>query len=363
MKALLRFNTACRAVPSDGCSGHPIRAARLFKSFGALLLFTVLQGCSSPDLERMDYLGEALGTTYAITVFSEEARDLQPKIDSVFAVLNQSMSTYLPGSDITRINNGDTTVVADAMFREVLAASREIHRATAGYFDPTVGVLVEAWGFGPGPALEQMDQATVDSLLRFVGLEKVELTPDNRIRKEWPQTRLDFNAIAKGYAVDRLAHMLETQGSSNFLVEVGGEVRTRGMQPEKNQPWRVGIDDPQAEGQRSIKRVVSLSDRAMASSGNYRKFRVDPETGTRYVHTIDPISGFTKNSNILAVSVIAPTCMVADGYATAFMAMDLQQSSALLEASPDLEAYIIYLDEAGETREFATEGFRTLMQP
>ena len=190
-------------------------------------------------------------------------------------------------------------------------------------------------------------------------MHKITLTPGNRIRKETPGIRLDFNAIAKGYAIDRLALLLEQAGSEHFLVEVGGEVRTRGRQPEKGQPWRVGIDDPEASGGRRIKQVVELEDASMASSGNYRKFREDPQTGRRYVHTIDPLTGFTRDSNILAVSVIAPTCMVADGYATAFMAMDLEASRELLDNSGDLEAYIIYLDAEGNTREFVTEGFRS----
>lgn len=357
MKALSRFKPA---------RGRAI-ACRVFGEFRAAALTLALAlvaatGCSGPELQRQDYRGQALGTTYAITVFGADREDLGPQIDSVFEVLNQSLSTYLPGSDISRINDGDTTVVVDEMFREVLAASREIHRASGGRFDPTVGILVDAWGFGPGEALE-MDSTTVDSLRQFVGLDKITLTPDNRIRMASPGIRLDFNAIAKGYAIDRLAVLLEQAGSQNYLVEVGGEVRTRGRQPEKDQPWRVGIDDPQAAGTRRIKQVVELADASMASSGNYRKFREDPETGIRYVHTIDPLTGYTRNSNILATSVIAPTCMVADGYATAFMAMDLEASRELLENSGSLEAYIIYLDAKGDTREFATEGFRSRIVP
>ena len=351
MKALSRF----KSTRGWACIGRV--SAKLGTGCLALVL-AVAAGCSRPELQRRDYRGQALGTTYAITVFGADREDLGPQIDSVFTVLNQSMSTYLPGSDISRINEGDTTVVVDEMFREVLAASREIHRATGGRFDPTVGILVDAWGFGPGAALE-MDSTTVDSLRQYVGLDKITRTPDNRIRKETTGIRLDFNAIAKGYAIDRLALLLEQAGSEHFLVEVGGEVRTRGRQPEKDQHWRVGIDDPQATGARQIKQVVELEDASMASSGNYRKFREDPQTGRRYVHTIDPLTGFTRDSNILAVSVIAPTCMVADGYATAFMAMDLEASRELLDNSGELEAYIIYLDAEGNTREFVTEGFRS----
>jgi thiamine biosynthesis lipoprotein len=271
------------------------------------------------------------------------------------------MSTYIPDSDISRINRGDTTLQVDAMFREVFEQATTVYHASSGSFDPTVGILVDAWGFGPGEAMA-LDSLKVDSLLQYVGFDKVELRADNRVRKQHPAIRFDFNAIAKGYAIDRLAVMLEKKGVPNFLVEVGGELRTRGGNPDKNKPWTVGIDDPQVTEGRVIKQVVALEDRSMASSGNYRKFRVDPETGEKYVHTIDPRSGYTRNSNVLATSVVAPTCMIADAYATAFMAMDLVDSRELLEEDSDLEGYIIYIDDSGETQEYMTPGFAALVR-
>ena len=183
----------------------------LLKLCSAVALLGAL-GCQSGALHEQQYQGGALGTSYAITVFGPSAEDLQPQIDSVFRVLNQSLSTYIPQSDISRINAGDTTIIVDAMFREVFEASREVHRATDGYFDPTVGILVDAWGFGPGTALE-MDSLVVDSLLQYVGLDKVRITSDNRVGKQLPGIRLDFNAIAKGYAIDRLAAMLDARGA------------------------------------------------------------------------------------------------------------------------------------------------------
>ena len=321
-----------------------------------------LAGCGpSAPLQRQQYQGGALGTSYSIILYTESPQDFIPQIDSLFAVINHSMSTYLPDSDISRVNRGDSTVAVDDMFREVFEASRSIWEASGGYFDPTVGVLVDAWGFGPGPALE-MDRLKVDSLLAYVGFDKVSLGPDNRIRKALPQVRLDFNAIAKGYSIDRLARLFDGAGVSHYLIEVGGEVRARGGNPEKDQPWRIGIDDPQVTDGRAIKRVIALDDRAMASSGNYRKFRVDPQTGAKYVHTIDPHTGFTRNSNILAASVLAPTCMVADGYATTFMAMDLDASRKLLAEHPELEGYIIYIDADGAVQEYMTPGFEALIR-
>jgi thiamine biosynthesis lipoprotein len=305
--------------------------------------------------------GNALGTTYSIIYIADEELDYQQDIDSVFQVLNQSMSTYIPSSDISKINEGDASIVVDDMFKEVFGVSSEVHKASNGYFDPTIGVLANAWGFGPGEQMP-LDSLRVDSLLGYVGWEKVKLNPNNTISKEHPSIRFDFNAVAKGYAIDRLGAMLDAKGIKNYLVEVGGEVLAKGTNLVSGKQWSVGIDDPQVETGRQLKRIVSLEDLAMASSGNYRKFRVDPETGEKYVHTINPKTGYTKNSNVLATSVVAKTCAVADAYATTFMAMDLKDSEQLLEKHDELEAYIIYLDENGETQEFFTPGFEGLIK-
>lgn len=309
--------------------------------------------------------GAALGTTYNITYLCPGEVDLQEEIDSVFAAVNQSMSTYIPQSDISRINSGDTTVVVDQMFREVFELSREVNRATDGAFDPTVGVLVNAWGFGPGKAVE-LDSAKVDSLLNFVGFHKVMLTADNKVVKQDPHIEFDFNAIAKGYAIDRLGIMLAQHGISDYLVEVGGEIIAKGTNKSKKKPWIVGVEEPLAKSDsnpegRELKTSLRLQDRALASSGNYRKFRIDPVTGKKFVHTIDPRTGYTKDARVLGASVIADACAIADAYATAFMVMDLEDSRKFLETRNDLDAYIVYLDDTGEESVYMTPGFRSLL--
>ena len=301
--------------------------------------------------------GGALGTSYSITYLASEELDFQQEIDSVFQVVNQSMSTYWPESDISRINRGDTTVLVDAMFRDGFDLSKAVYQKTDGYFDPTVGVLVNAWGFGPGSAIE-LDSTRVDSLLQYVGFNKVRLGPDGRIRKDHPDIRFDFNAIAKGYAIDRLAAMLDQKGIKHYRVEVGGELVAKGENKIKEKLWVLGIDDPQVEEGRRLKVTLELTDAALASSGNYRKFRIDSITGEKYVHTIDPKSGFTKNSKVLGASVIAPNCAEADAFATAFMAMDLEDSKAVLESEKQLQAYLVYLDGDQQVQEYITEGFQ-----
>lgn len=315
---------------------------------------------AEPPIRENRNIGAALGTTYSLIYLSEKPLDFQQEIDSVFAAINKSLSTYIPDSDISKINRGDTRVVVDGMFREVFELSKVVHQQTNGYFDPTVATLVNAWGFGPGKQVD-MDSTRVDSLLGFVGFEKVSISSSNIIVKTHPNIRFDFNAIAKGYAVDRLAEMFDEKGIQNYLLEVGGELVAKGKNKVKNKPWVVGIDDPQIDFARQLKILIHLKDKALASSGNYRKYRIDSITGKKYVHTIDPKTGFTKNANTLGVTILAATCAGADAYATAFMAMDLDDALILLTKQKSMEAYIVYIDEMGAIQEFMTDGFKELV--
>lgn len=329
---------------------------------GALLVLALFPSCGEerPKIVQNTNSGAALGTAYHLIYQSETRLDLQREIDSVFEVVNQSLSTYRPDSDISKINAGDSTIVVDTMFEEVFELSKTIHERTRGFFDPTVGVLVNAWGFGPEKAV-QMDSTVVDSLMSYVGFDKVELTDARTIRKANPLLRFDFNAIAKGYAIDRLAVLMDSKGIANYLLEVGGEVVAKGENKIKKKPWTAGIEDPQAEAGRRLKRAIYLKDRALASSGNYRKYRVDTLTGKKYVHTVNPKTGYTQNSSTLGANVLAATCAEADAYATAFMVMDLDAVIRFLGNETDLDAYIIYLDETGATKEYMTQGFEELV--
>ena len=334
-----------------------------YSCIGTLVLLLVLNGCKPNGDKWVKNVnsGAALGTSYHITYLAKAELNLEREIDSVFQVLNGSMSTYIPTSDISRINKGDSTVIVDQMFREVFELSGKVYEATDGYFDPTVGVLVNAWGFGPGTVMK-MDSVRVDSLLDFVGFDKVSISSDNKIKMDKPGIYFDFNAIAKGYAVDRLAVLLQKIGIENYLIEVGGELVAKGENRVKDKKWVVAIDDPMMEETRSSKRTVYMKDVAMASSGNYRKFKIDPETGAKFVHTIDPKTGYTKNSNILAATVMAQDCATADAFATSFMAMDLERTKAVLAQQKELQGYIIYLDPEGNVLEYMTDGFKKIVR-
>lgn len=328
------------------------------KALIALLPVCLVFSCTAePKIIKNQNVGAALGTSYTMIYLADEKLDYQQEIDSVFAAVNKSMSTYIPDSDISKINRGDSTVVVDEMFQEVFQLSKEIYEKTDGYFDPTVGTLVNAWGFGPGQQV-LLDSLRIDSLMQYVGFAKVALTAEKTIRKEDKNIHFDFNAIAKGYAIDRLAALMDKKGMQHYLLEVGGELVAKGENTANNRAWGIAIQDPEAE---QAKISIRLKDKAMASSGNYRKFRIDSVTGKKYVHTIDPKTGFTKNANTLAVNVLAATCARADAYATAFMAMDLDAAVKFLMKQRTIDAYIIYLDENGETKEFMTAGFKKVV--
>ena len=327
------------------------------------LMLPVLFLLFSCNEEKTDYqlVGSALGTTYNIQYSGEGSENYQKQLDSIFAAVNQSMSTYHKNSDISRINKGATDVVVDEMFQEVYRISKKVFEVSEGAFDPTVGQLVNAYGFGAEKFEKNIDSALVDSLMRFVGFDQVQLTPQGIVEKRTPELYLEFNAVAKGYCIDRIGLFLDQQGITNYLIELGGELLSKGKNQVKDKDWVVGIDDPTNIKERTLTATMLLKDRAMATSGNYRKFRVDEATGTKYVHSIDPRSGFPKMSQVLSTSVLAKSCAVADAYATAFMVLELEDTKMILEQHPELDVYILYTDVDGEIEIFSTQGFEDVI--
>lgn len=326
-------------------------------SIGLLLMFL---GCNkefTPD--EITISGQAFGTSYGVKYYGKitEAPRIKMGIDSVITVVNRSMSTYMKDSDISKINRGDTTVVVDEMFVDVFMLSRKLNKATSGYFDPTVGTLRNAYGFGEKEALEQLDDPTVDSLMQYVGWNKVALRENRTVTKETPNIYFDFNAIAKGYGVDRVAVYMKSKGYKNFLVDIGGEIVASGISEEKKSPWTVGIEGVDSQiGNRTARELVDLSDKAMAGSGNYRKNRVDAISGKEYVHTINPLTGSAERSDVLSATIIAGDCATADAWATACMAMGLERSKKALKGE-GVEAFLVYDDGV-----FVTEGFKKYLQ-
>ncbi len=331
-----------------------------------LFLFVIgllVSSCSKKQ-EAQVFVGEALGTTYQVKFFHVTELQIQMGLDSIFKRINKSMSTYQPDSDISKINAGDTSIVVDKNFRDVFKASEKIYLESNGFFDPTVGNLVNAYGFGPERREESLNDHVIDSMMQYVGLDKIKLLSNNRVIKNQSEIYLDFNAIAKGFTVDVIADYLNYKGVNNYLVEVGGELVAKGVNLESDEAWVVAIDDPlQTEGNRVFKATLYLKNKGMATSGNYRKFRLDSVSGQRYVHTINPITGRSEKSNLLSASVIAKNCTLADGYATAFMALGLERSQEMLSRIEDVEVYFIYSEENEEVKVFSTPGFSEVLRP
>ena len=313
----------------------------------------VFSGCACNKTKIISISGEAQGTTYHISYLTSSKQDFKASVDSIFRKIDTSLSTYLPASIISRINNNDSNVIVDGHFINVYNKSKEVSERTGGVFDYTVAPVINAWGFGFSKK-EKVDSGMIHFLLQYIGFRKVSLQ-NNQIVKEHPAVMLDFNAIAQGYSVDVVASFLENRGIEDFFVELGGEVIAKGDKGD-HEFWKIGIDKPK-EGpveEREVQAVIKLFNQALATSGNYRKFY--EENGQKYSHIIDPSTGYPAKNNLLSASVIANDCMTADAYATVFMVMGLQKSLEFLSANRALNLGVFFIyDDKGTLKTYTSE--------
>ena len=296
--------------------------------------------------------GSIFGTYYNITY--KHDTDLRNDIEKVLNSVNKSLSPFNKQSVITAINNNQD-VEPDSLFTYIFTLAQEISSKTEGTFDITVAPLVNAWGFGFKNA-ENTDSMAIDSIRKYVGYNKISLA-NGKIEKQHPQTMLDCSAIAKGYACDLVADMLQKKGIENFLVEIGGEVVAKGKN-NKAKAWSIGINKPvdDASGSNSqLQEIIHISNKSMATSGNYRNFRY--ENGQKLSHTIDPRTGYPVLHTLLSATVIADDCATADAYATAFMVAGLDKALEICKQE-SLDAYFIYSDSTGKLHPKETEGMR-----
>ena len=321
-------------------------------------LLILLSACHYKTPVRKHIEGQAFGTTYSITCVTEpdDKRPLpHAQIDSLLADLSHTFSIFDTSSIIYRWNAGEDVELNDD-FLAVLELSEGISLITDGAFDCTVQPLVQLWGFGKDGVRHTVDEDTLAAVREFVGFQLVDLQGDSIIRKD-PRVQLNFNAVAKGYAVDKVADWLVEQGYTNCLVEIGGEVAARGDRNGKNgtdsenggEAWKVGIQRPTetADGNKESFESMELQDhRAVATSGNYRNYF--EEDGVRYTHILDPRTGKPERTNLLSVTVIAPDCAQADAYATAFMVLGYEKSAEIVKQRPELEAWFIIAGDDGK---------------
>jgi len=315
-----------------------------------LFFFLGLLSCTN-SVKQQRNSGGVFGTTYSIIYDSNE--ELQKEFEQIFKDINYSMSTYIPNSIISEVNNNRITKI-DTHFKTVFETSKRVFDETSGRFDPTIGAVVNAWDFGPEGKIEQLDSVKIKNLMQSVGLNKVSVE-GFQIKKP-SATKIDFNAIAKGYCVDQIGYFLESNSVSNFLVEIGGEIVCKGINSSKGTPWKIGIQNPNIESDIPFLNSVELNNKAMATSGTYRKYKID-ENGRRYTHIIDAKTGYPSRSNILSISVIAENCMTADAYATALQTMNLEELSNFLSNHPELKVYIIFENENKELEYKSFNGF------
>lgn len=307
--------------------------------------------------------GEAQGSTYSIKYIATQEKVTKNQIDSLLTAFDLSLSTYRPDSKISKINSGDSTVVVDEFFTETFQLSNQIYKETNGLFDPTIGVLVNAYGFGPNKKQENLSEKQIDSLLQFVGFDKITLNSNKTISKRHKETFIDFNAIAQGYSVDVVVNYLRSKGIENAIVEIGGELFALGKNTIDNKNWIVGIDDPlQKPEERTLIAKVNLENLGMATSGNYRKVMIDEKTGKKFVHIINPKTGLAQKNNVLSATVLSKSSAISDGYATAFMLMSLEESKVFLEKHPELYVMLLYSDSDNKMQQFTTDNFKKLIK-
>ncbi len=315
--------------------------------------------CESNRQSLVSNFGFAQGTSYSIKYMSDSAKDYHHQIDSLFLEIDSSLSTYVPYSIISHVNNGDTTVVLDNHFVNVFKASQVVSSQTNGLFDCTVAPLVRAWGFGPDKVQQNIDSLQIVQLTQQVGYKKVFLNNDSLISNS-QQLSFDFNAIAQGYTVDVIARFLESKHISDYLVEVGGELRASGLS-SRGKKWIVGIDKPTNDINKNdrFQVKVTLHHQSLATSGNYRRFY--EKDGKLYSHTIHPKTGFPVNHSLLSATVITDQCMMADAYATAFMVMGVEETQQFLASRNDIECMLIYTNDDMEWQTWYSEGFEEMI--
>lgn len=294
--------------------------------------------------------GETMATTYHITYFDSKGRNFKASIDSVLVLVNKSINTYDPASEVSLFNKSKTGIKFNLPYLLApIQKAKEVHEATGGAFDPTVMPLVNAWGFGPDKQ-GVPDSAKVDSLRRLVGFGKIRFSNDS-LWKTDERAQLDFGGIGQGYGADVITNFLRSKGVENMFVELGGEGMALGQNTESGKPWKIGILDPVKT--EDFKAYVSLSNRAFTTSGNYYNFR--EVNGQRFSHTIDPATGYPAQRAILSASVFAADCTTADAWATALMVMGHERAIEVVKDHPELDVFLVYSTPNGVST-FVTPG-------
>ncbi len=334
-----------------------IRAKNILYSIlliGSVYVVWLVRKSKKP--EPVAFTGQTMGTTYSVIYFDDEKRDLQSSVDSLLLVFNESLSTYIPTSEISRFNTGSAYKFQLPYFFPVLERSKQIVEATDGAFDPTVMPLVNAWGFGPDK-FESVDTAKVESALALVGFERIQFNSDS-VWKTNDGVQLDFSAIAKGYGVDVVSDFLVLKGIDNLFVEIGGEVIAKGKNLKSDRLWEIAILDPNYTYVQPLSfAYAQVDNQAVATSGNYFNYR--ESNGIKYSHSLNPKTGYPAKQQILSATIFADDCMTADAWATAAMVMGHEKMIELLNQHQEIKAFLLYSSNTGAIASFISPGLHT----
>ncbi len=323
------------------------------------ILFLILSSLH-PEPQRFQITGLAQGTSYSIIYYANDSLISKQSIDSIFISLNKSLSLYEPSSLINKFNASKKQLVHDTHLKTVVAKSLETYHRTNGIFDITVFPFVSAWGFGPKKQSSVPDSNTITKLRQCVSSSFLSLKK-NRLVKSKPCVSIDLNGIAQGYSVDVICNFLSNNGISIFMVEIGGEIRARGVKPDNHQRFSIAIESPQdVDGLDEYENIVELPDGAITTSGSYRRYY--ESNGTRIHHLINPKTGYPQKNEMISATVFAADAITADAYDNVFMVAGIDSSFAFLNRNRFLEAYFVFKDDDGKVRDTCTTGFRALFR-
>ena len=329
---------------------------------GALLLFSCDNNTKKTS-KLYEVEGKGGSVAYRVKYISADSTDLKPAIDSLVKVVDHSISSYNKESIVAKINQGLVATKANDHFKRAFATAQKVWKESGGFYDPTIGVLVKAWGFGKEliqPVSKLPTERQIDSLKRYVGFEKVHISDDDYVKKQNPAIQLDLTSVLRGYTADVISDFLKSKGIENFSVKVDGQTIVEGKDVVNNTPWKVEAEDPYELNDDYKEVILHLNNESVSTDENYRRVWIDGN-GKRFVHIINPFTGYPMTGEMLSATVIAKTAVESDAYSTMFMIIGLEKSKEFLAKHPELKALLVYSDQNNEVKTYKTQNIEPLI--
>ena len=329
---------------------------------GALLLFSCDNNTKKTS-KLYEVEGKGGSVAYRVKYISADSTDLKPAIDSLVKVVDHSISSYNKESIVAKINQGLVATKANDHFKRAFATAQKVWKESGGFYDPTVGILVNAWGFGKEliqPVSKLPTEHEIDSLKKYVGFEKVHISDDDYVKKQNPAIQLDLTSVLRGYTADVISDFLKSKGIENFLVKVDGQTIVEGKDVVNNTPWKVEAEDPYELNDDYKEVILHLNNESVSTDENYRRVWIDGN-GKRFVHIINPFTGYPMTGEMLSATVIAKTAVESDAYSTMFMIISLEKSKEFLAKHPELKALLVYSDQNNEVKTYKTQNIEPLI--